>query len=107
MPELKRIKKLRVNSTVFDVVWDKKYHGGRFIYNQGEKSPATLRIGCGGEDAFTFEILCHELWEICAIEMEVRLNRRDCDSDYIFVYDHRQHTTMCNMFSGLLSQFLQ
>lgn len=101
--KLKRIKKLRVNSTVFDVVWDKKDGGAGFDYTD----PPTLTIGTSrGGEARILMLLCHELWEICAIEMSVRLSRPDCATDFIFVYDHRQHDTMSEMFAGLLTQFI-
>lgn len=77
-------------------------YGGSFSY--GTKS---IKIGVKSkEEGPIFDILCHELMEICAEEMCIRFKRPDCDSDYIFVYDHRQYETMMNMFAGLLSQFL-
>ena len=101
--QIKRIKRLEVNSHRFDVIWDKTHTGASFDYDEmkieiGVKDPAT---------GYVFMLICHELWEIVAIEMGVRLRRPDCQTDYIFVYDHRQHETMASMFAGLVSQFIQ
>ncbi len=100
--KIKRIKKLKVNSYDFDVIWNKSNNAGSFCY--GER---VINIGVKtNTNKLIFMILCHELMEISAVEMNIRLNRPDCDSDYMFVYDHRQHETMINMFSGLLAQFI-
>lgn len=98
--KIKRIKKLKVNNTTFDVVWDKSTGGASFDYGTHE-----ISIGAKNEDAIFMQI-CHELMEIIAIEMCVSFRRMDCPSDIVFVYDHRQHTTMMYMFSGLLEQFI-
>jgi len=99
---IKRIKSLRVNCYQFDVEWDKSHNGGSFCYGE-------MKINIGVRDRTDeeiFMIICHELMEISALELNVRFKRPDCDSDYIFVYDHRQHETMMNMFSSLVSQFV-
>ena len=100
--KLKRIKKLRVNSYDFDVKWSKEISGGSFCYGDLE-----LCIGTNNTELVIFQILCHELMEICATEMNVRFRRPDCETDFIFCFDHRQHETMMNMFAGLLDQFLK
>jgi len=106
--QIKRIKQLQVNSYLFNVVWDKKLpcDAGSISYNRRE-----IIIGVKDyKDKYSgqvFETVCHELMELCSMEMHVRFGRPDCDSDYIFVYDHRQHDTMINMFAGLVSQFIK
>ena len=100
--KIKRIRRLKVNTTIFNVQWNDEHNGGHFNY--GERD---LEIGTSDDEESIFMILCHELMEVVAIEMHVRLNRTDCASDYVFVYDHRQHTTMMEMFAGLLSQFIK
>ena len=101
--KIKRIKSIKINSYEFAVIWDNSHNRGSFNY-------VTMKIIIGTKDLVEneiFMILCHELQEICAEEMSVRFQRPDCSSDYLFVYDHRQHDTLVNMFSGLLSQFLR
>ena len=99
---IKRIKKLRVNVTTFDIKWDKTLSGASFSYGRCELVIGTYKA----TEVQVLEAVCHELMKMVAEEMRVRLYRPDCDSDYIFVYDHRQHTTMMEMFAGLLSQFI-
>ena len=100
--KLKRIKKLRVNSYNFNVVWDKKLGGGSFDYDKQE-----IRIGMkDADDAEQFMILLHELEELAAVEVMVRFRRPDCDGDFIFCYDHRQHDIKSNLTASWLMQFL-
>ena len=100
--KIRKIKKLKVNSTVFNIKWVNEYGGAWFDYGKEE-------IGFNVKDCTQLEILNminHELFEICCTEMHVRFKRPDVSSDYIFVFDHRQHTTIIEMMSGLLSEFL-
>ena len=99
--KIKRIKQLRVNSIMFSVKWDSVMVGANVNYVDD-----IITIGTKYDESQTFSNVCHELWEIVAVELSVRLNRPDCNSDFIFVYDHRQHDTMAEMFAGLLTQFI-
>ncbi len=98
---IKRIKKIKINCFEFAVKWDKTHKGGSFSYKEGE-----IEIGCKGSQGEMLMVICHEIMEICTLEMNVRYNRPDCDSDYLFAYDHRQHETMMNMFSSIIEQFI-
>lgn len=102
--KIKRISSIKINCYNFNVVWDKTHNGGYFTYSEKKE----INIGVKGiDDDEIFMLICHELMEIVACEANVRLSRPDVGTDYIFVYDHRQHDTMMNMFSGLVSQFIR
>ena len=100
--KIKRIKSLRINAYTFKIVWDANIYGGSFDYVD-----RTITIGTKIEDeTVILSNIIHELYEMTAVEMNVRLTIPDSDNDYIFVYDHRQFSTMNEIFTGLLSQFL-
>lgn len=101
--KIKRIKSIKINSYEFKIKWDKESSGGYFSYRDN-----IINIGVkNNSDNEIFMIVCHELMEIVCMEMHVRFDRPDCNSDYLFVYDHRQHDTITNMLSSLLTQFIR
>ncbi len=99
--KFKKIKQLRVNSCVFDVVWTDKHAGGSLSYTENK-----LEIGTKNGPYQAFEVIVHEITEFAAIECAARFKRPDVDEDYLFSYFHDKHTTMCAMVAGMLSQFL-
>lgn len=100
---IKRIKNIKINCLTFKVVWNNAHGGGNFHFGE-----AVIEIGTKDrKESEIFMIICHELMEVVACEMNVRFHRPDCNSDFLFVYDHRQHETIMNMFSGLISQFIE
>ena len=100
--KIKRIKSIKINCYHFDVKWNPKHNGGHFHYGDRE-----IEVGTRDQsEEQLLMVITHELMEVCACEMNVRMQRPDCESDYIFVYDHRQHETMMNMFAGALGQFI-
>jgi len=100
--KLKKLKKIKINCFTFNITWTKEHGGGSFDYRD-----RSIIIGVkDSSDDEIFMVLCHEIMEIIACEMSIRLSRPDVESDYIFVYDHRQYETMINIFSGIISEFI-
>ena len=99
--QIKKIKKLNINSKEFTVRWD--YEGGGYFNTSQRIIGLDPTIG----DDILLEIIAHELMEIVLVELHVRLDRPDCETDYMFVYDHRQFTTAMSMFIGLFKQFIK
>ena len=100
--KIKKIKHIKVNSYSFNIIWDNSNDYGSFSYGKKE-----IRIGTKTNTTDEiWMIICHEIMEIVALEMHVRFDRPDCATDYLFVYDHRQHDTMMNMHSSLIKQFI-
>jgi hypothetical protein len=94
---------------VGDVVWKIKYNktnaGGSFEYDNH-----TLTIGTKYSQknpTRTLNSIIHELKEIIQVENDTRLERGNNISDYVFVYDHRDHTDICRRLAGLLDEFIK
>ncbi len=100
--QLTRIETLNVLATKFAVRWDDPdIEGAAFSYINRE-----IAFGVMSDDIL-FEAICHELFELVCCEMFTRYNQRHCTGDYIFVFDHKQHTTQAALFASLLRQFLE
>ena len=83
--KINRLKKLRVGAYLFDVFWEKDFSGGSFSYRK-----RFIKIGWHNFDneENIYHRLSHELMEMAAVEMNIRLHRPDVLDDFIFVYDH-------------------
>lgn len=100
--KIKRLRKITINSSDFKIIWSKEHDGGSFHWGKRE-----IEIGVrGGHDESIFMVLCHELQEMVAEDLSIRMQRPDCREDYIFVYDHRQYETLMNVFSSLIRKFI-
>ena len=92
-----------VAGNVWEIVWSKDSNGGSFDY-RSMRITIGVRNNC---DQLIFEILCHELMEICAVVCHARLTRSDSVSDYIFVADHKTFDTQVCLFASAIKQFIK
>ena len=99
--KIKKLKKILIGDTIFKIKWDPNTSGGSFNY-----SKKLITIGTKPGNIHALAVLIHEFKEIIQVEQTTRLDRHDCDSEYIFVYNHAQHTDLCSRLAGLLSQFI-
>jgi hypothetical protein len=100
--KIKRLKKIIIGSTVFKIEWKKSLEVGNFDYDK-----EIIKIGCKYSEQETFNSLIHILKEILNIQQNTRFAKTYKTDDYIFVYDHYQHTDLCNLLSDLIYQFLE
>jgi hypothetical protein len=107
--KIKKLKKIIIGDTPFNIKWDKKRSGGSFDYPY-KKEKGGIEIGTSEEKVNpvrVLSILIHELKEIIQVEQCVRYDRGDENKNYEFNYTHKEHTDLCSRLAGLLSQFLQ
>lgn len=102
---IKKPKKIIIGSITFNVVYDKSTSGGSFNYNK-----RNITIGCLHEkvdQVRILDIIIHELTEIIHCELSNRYSEIDHLNDYMFVYNHKQHTTACSMLANALLNFIE
>jgi len=102
---LKFPKKITIGDVVWKIKTDKNKGGGSFGY-----ADQVIVIGTKflkNQPARTLNVIIHELMEILCIEADIRYDKGNNDADYIFVYDHQQHTDIIRRLSGLLNEFIK
>jgi len=105
--KLKKIKKIVIGDTEFQIKWNKKESGGAFNYPNKNKK-ALITIGIEDEKINpigVLNVIIHELKEIIQVEQRVRYDRQDEFKAYEFHYTHKEHTDLCSRLAGLLVQF--
>jgi len=102
MNKLKKLKQITIGSTTFQIKWDKEDGGGAFSLLTEE-----IMIGCEGSENDQFQILCHEIMEICHTVCNQRYNKPDHYNNYLFSFDHSGFTTSMEMFAGIIRQFIK
>ena len=100
--QIRKIKSINIGCRLFKVVWNKNSSGASFDY-----ADMTITIGTRNNNSVELlDLIIHELTEILAEELHIRFYRTDVQDDYIFMYDHRQHTTLVSLLAGLVAQFI-
>jgi hypothetical protein len=101
--QIKRISKIKINSMVFRIKWDKSIYGACFNYEDNIITIGTL------DDSFDYQfaLITHELLEIIMVELGVRYRSPMNEGDYLFNFNHGQFTVATNMLAGLIPNFIK
>lgn len=103
--KLKFPKKIRIDETVWTIKYPKDTNAGTFDWGKCE-----LSIGIKdypAQPTLVLHVIIHELKEIIHVQQATRFDRPDVDSEYIFVYNHANHTDLCYRLAGLLDNFIK
>jgi hypothetical protein len=103
--KLKFPKKITIGDRIFKVKTDKKEGGGNFSYANHEIIIGTKHLK--KQPQSVLNVIIHELMEIICIEEDTRLDKGNNYSDYVFVYDHQQHTDIVRRLAGILNEFIK
>jgi hypothetical protein len=101
--QIKRISKIKINSMVFRIKWDKSRYDACFNYEDN-----LITIGTS-DDSFNYQLalITHELLEIIMCELGIRYRSPMNGDDYLFNFNHGQFTVATNMLAGLLPHFIK
>lgn len=103
--KLKLPKKITIGDVVWKVKYNKKEAGGSFGYEDHTINIGTKHLK--NQPSRVLSVIIHELMEIICIENDTRYDKRHAEMDFIFVYDHQQHTDIVSRLSGLLNEFIK
>lgn len=100
--KIKKLKKITIGAVTFEIKWNKEEGGGYFCLED-----ETISVGTKYGEDDSFQVLCHEVMEICHTTCNQRYNKPDHHNNYLFCYDHSGFTTSMEMFVGIIRQFIQ
>ena len=108
--ELKFPKSIKIGASKFKITYDKGMWGGNVNYYDEKEKTALIVIGTKHLKEHPLRILTtiiHELKEIIQIEQGTRYNETNNEGEYLFSYNHKQHTDFCERLTGLLEEFIK
>lgn len=103
--KLKFPKKIMIGDRIFKVKTDRKEGGGSFSYDKHEIIIGTKHLK--KQPQAVLNVIIHELMEIICVEEDTRLDKGNNYADYVFVYDHQQHTDIVRRLAGILNEFIK
>lgn len=85
----------------FKVKYDKTINSGSFSY-----ADKALIIGTKESVWRILEIFIHEVKEAIQCEQSTRYTSYDCDTRYVFMYDHAYHTDLVARLTQAIKEFI-
>lgn len=101
-------KKIRVGSTTFNIIYDRKNDDGASFSYPIDGKLAFVKFGLKDHKAdplMFLNYIIHEFKEIIQVGQGVRM--RDRSDQCLFNYQHNQHDDLCGRLAGILSQFIK
>ena len=103
--ELKYPKEVTIGYRTFTVEYLKDLAGGAFSFEDN-----SIAIGLQHkklDPSCTYNIICHEVLEICMALSKVRYVDNSTEDNYKFFLDHKEFEMVTAMFSKAIQQFIK
>lgn len=102
--KLKFPKSVTIGSTVFKVVKDPNKYGGRVTFDPNYQIIIGTKLLQWGQIEKVFAIICHEVMEAWAVEMDYRTEKYN--HSFQFNFDHHEWSILINCASKTISEFI-
>jgi len=101
--KLKYPKRISILNTTFKIIYSKEKRGGWFDFGDRE-----IGIGTSYNNASEiFNIISHEILEICMVKLGVRYDDPSVFENYKFVLDHKEFETVNKLYSSIITKFIK
>ena len=103
--EIKKIKKIEILSSNFNIVWNKKHDGGSF-----DHSKSRIEIGTKSEKIdpiYTFQVISHEIMELILGTLGARYESERLSNNYLFNFNHQTFETAIQLHTQTIIKFIK
>lgn len=102
--KLKFPKRITIASYTFNIKQNKLEGGASFSFTDREIIIGTINLE--RDVVSTFNLICHELFEVCSVITNVRYDDNSVSNNYKFFMDHKEFEVTTELFSKAVSEFI-
>lgn len=98
-------KKVKILHSEFSVLTEDDSDAGSF-----DTLKCEIKIGIRSlrtDPSWTWNVICHEVMELCAVSLRTRYDDRSVDGNYKFFMDHKEFDNVTGLFSSVISNFIK
>jgi len=102
---IKKLKKIEILSSNFDVIWDKTNDRGSFSW-----SKSTITVGCKSmhkDPLYTFSVLSHEIMEAILVGKGCRFESGRTGDNFLFNFSHQEFENAIQLHIQAITKFIQ